>query len=221
MRNFLALRRLRLWLIVAVGTLLVAVVYFGLFTIRKPLAPTVPIVSSCKNLAPGMRRIGDRHGFQFDVPSKEFNIHEGATDAPPLMQGFGLIPKNGTSELEISFPHRPMESMALDPARTFSSHFERRRILDDQGHPLGEDYWGYLESGERWRQVRLFKGGIVAKYGFVDKKQAELFDRVISSACLLSDAGQLTGEKVRLLPSVCAILPVLRAQKGVCGFCLR
>jgi hypothetical protein len=49
----------------------------------------------------------------------------------------------------------------------------------------GEDYWEYLNTGEPWRQVRFFTGGVVAKYGFVTKDEAKLFDQVISSVCLL------------------------------------
>ena len=78
-----------------------------------------------------------------------------------------------------------MESMALDPARIISDHVEKRSMLDYAGRPIGENYWGYLSTGERWRQARFFKGGVVAKYGLVNEKEAELFDRVISSVCLL------------------------------------
>jgi len=134
-----------------------------------------------------MRRIGNQYGFQFDIFAKDFRIHEGTQDMPPFAHGFHLTGKNSTSPLDITFGQRPMESMATDPARILSSRVEQRRIFDDKGEPVGEDYWGCLGSGERWRQVRLFKGGVVAKYGFVEEKEAELFDRVISSACLLHD----------------------------------
>ena len=80
-----------------------------------------------------------------------------------------------------------MESMATDPTRVFSDHVEQRGIFDDKGRLIGEDHWGYLKRGERWRKVRI--SGWVAKYGFVNEKEAELFDRVISSACLLSAPG--------------------------------
>jgi len=136
-----------------------------------------------------MRRIGNQYGFQFDVFAKDFRVHEGTQDTPPFAHGFHLTAKNSTSALDITFGQRPMESMAVDPAFTFSKHVEKRSIVDNTGQPIGEDYWGYLNTGERWRQVRLFKGGIVAKHGFVNKEEAELFDRVISSACLLVDPG--------------------------------
>jgi hypothetical protein len=175
----------RLWLIVTIGVIVFCAAYFHVVASKKPLAPTVPVVSVCKGLEPGMRRIGDQYGFQFDVAANDFTVHEGTTDMPPFEHGFRLRPKNSGSILDITFDQRPMKSMAVDPALTFAKHSEKRSIVDYAGQPIGEDYWGYLNTGERWRQVRLFKGGVVAKYGFVRKKEAELFDRVISSACLL------------------------------------
>ncbi len=177
------------WIIVATPVLLLGVVYIQFRSDRKPRAPKVPVVSSCKELKPEMRRMGDQYGFQFDVFAKDFTVSEGTQDAPPFVHGFDLRPKNSTAVLEISFRDRPMESMTTDPARVFSDHVEKRNIFDDKGQPIGEDYWGYLKSGERWRQVRLFKGGVVAKYGFINGTDAELFDRVIGSACFLSASG--------------------------------
>ena len=136
-----------------------------------------------------MRRMGNRYGLQFDVLAKDFRVIEGTEDTPPFAHGFDLAPQNSTSVLDIKFSQRPVESMAVDPALTFSKHVEKRSIADNTGQPIGEDYWGYLNSGERWRQVRLFKGGVVAKYGVVNEEEAELFDRVISSGCLLHDPG--------------------------------
>ena len=51
---------------------------------KKPSAPTVPVVSVCRQVGPGMRGIGDRDGIQFDVPETDFTIHEGASTLLPL-----------------------------------------------------------------------------------------------------------------------------------------
>jgi hypothetical protein len=149
----------------------------------------VPVVSKCKELAPGMTRIGDQYGLQFDALLTNFAIHEGTSDTIPVVHGFRLRLKNTESALEISFGQRPLKNMAIDPVRIFSKHVEQRSIFDDQGHSIGEDYWGYLNTGGCWRQARFFKGGVVAEYGFVNEKEAELFNQVISSACLLSASG--------------------------------
>ncbi len=188
MRNFRTVRWLKLWLIVTMGILLLCAAYFHFVIGKKALAPIVPVVSSCNSLGPGMRRIGDQYGFQFDVPIKDFAISEGTSDAIPVVHGFDLKLKNGVSVLGISFGSRATESIPVDPASVFSNHVEKRSIFDDKGEPIGEDDWGYLDSGERWRRIQL-RGRGVAKYNFVNEKEAELFDRVISSVCLLPAPG--------------------------------
>ena len=184
MRNYPAMKWSTRWLVFIVGTLLLSVAYFHFVINKKPLAPPVPVVSSCKKLKMGMRRIGNQDGFQFDFPLSNFTISEGTSDAVPIVHGFELGTKNSASVLEISFGSQSM-SGAVDPSRILSDHIEKRTIVDDKGQPIGEDYWGYLRSGERWRRVQL-RGSAIAKYDFVNERQAELFDRVISSACLLS-----------------------------------
>ncbi len=83
-----------------------------------------------------------------------------------------------------------MQSTALDAARIISAHVEKRTVVNDSGEVQGDDYWGYLDSGEQWRQIRLYRGGVVAKYGFVGKEQSKLFDRAINSLCYMSDTGR-------------------------------
>ena len=189
------------------------VVYRQLYVNKKPVAPVVPVVSSCKGLKPGMRRISeqygfqfnvpknDQHGFQFDVSEKNFTIHEGTKDAPPGLHGFSLSLKtNGTAYmvLEQAEP-TTMGGVPVPPALIDSGPVVKRMIFDDQGNTVGEDSWGYLDSGERWRRVR-FRGRVVARYGSVLEKDvpnygsvhendAERFDQVISSVCVLSGPG--------------------------------
>ncbi len=151
------------------------------FVGTRPSPPLLPHVSPCKALASGMKRVGDR-GFQFDVSTKDFSISEGSSDAAPFVHGFDLVPKQSNAILKIEFGWRPMESITPDPALTFLKRIERRPIFDDKGKPIGEDKWGYLDTGERWRSVR-FSGIGTAKYGLVDRQAAEIFDRVINSVC--------------------------------------
>ena len=75
--------------------------------------------------------------------------------------------------------------MDADPNLVFSEHSEKRRVLDDGGRLIGEDYWGYLERGKIWRRVHL-DGFAYANYTGANEKDAERFDRVINSVCLLS-----------------------------------
>jgi hypothetical protein len=175
----------RHWLVVSLAILSFCAAFILLFIrfSKNPLAPTLPVVAACKEPAPGMRRIGERSGLQFDVPEKELTFHQGTSDAGPLTHGFDVRPKNSKSLLEISYGPGPSKNMTIDPARTFSAHVEKRIVFNDKGRPIGEDEWGYLASGERWRRV-TFGGGDVAAYDLAGEKVAELFDRVINSACL-------------------------------------
>jgi hypothetical protein len=184
MRHFLGISAWRLCLIVF-SLLLLGIVSIELVR-NKPIGPVVPVVSVCKPLKPGMKRIGNQYGIQFDVATKDLSIHEGVEDAPPSAHGFYLGINGSKSGLNISFgPLVFGMATVSDPDSTFLERIEKRNIMDETGHPIGEDYWGYLKTGERWRRVWLFKGGILAKYGFVDKNDAETFDRVIESACFL------------------------------------
>jgi len=183
---------------VAVTVILLAcVAYLEFLPEQKPLAPAVPIVSSCGDLMPGMRRIGD-YGFQFDFPPNNLMSNEGWGDMPPGPHGFTLRPKNSTSELAISW-HSQWTSVGGVPeitALASSGYAEKRRIFDDKGHVIGEDSWGYWNGG-RWRRVHLL-GWIAVRYGSrnrselvshgsVHEKDAALFDRIISSACRVPD----------------------------------
>jgi hypothetical protein len=199
MRSFFVMRELWPWYIAIIGFVLLFSAYLILHAGKNPAASVVPIVSGCKKLGPGMRRIGEQYGVQFDVPVKDFIIHEGISDSPGGGHGFDLKPKNGSSPLVISWRSDDgQEGMRppMDRTLTFSGPVENRRIFDDNGSPVGEDSWGYWEKGEFWRRVRL-RGSVIARYGSINpggvasdgsvqKKDAELFDHVINSVCILS-----------------------------------
>lgn len=190
MRKLSPIRWPRLWLNVTAAVILLSLVsiYVFMHVSKKPITPGVPVVSVCKELVPGMRRIGDRNGLQFDVPVRNFTVHEGWSDAAPFTHGFDLRPQNSESLLDISLGGRRLENAEADPRQVFSTHVEKRTIFNDKGRAIGKDDWGYLKSGERWRKVQ-FGGGDGAGYGFVNEKDAELFDQIINSACFLPSPG--------------------------------
>ena len=170
-----------LWSVIGIG--LAGTSYFFFVFRKSPGPPPLPVISSCKAVEPGFRRVGDH--YQFDVPINGFIVNEGTQDTPPFIHGFRLKVRDSAAVLSISFGERPMESMTVDPSFLFSKHVLRRTIFDSDARPIGEDYWGYSNSRDRWRSFRLFKGGVVAKYDLADVKEADLFDRVIRSACIL------------------------------------
>lgn len=174
----------RIWVLIGIVVALICAGLFILVRSKNPQAPPVPVISDCKPLATGMRRVGSGPGIQFDVLTSGFRISEGATDAAPFIHGFDVKEKTGLSALQIDFG--PAGALVdVDPAATFSTHVERRTIFDNHRKPVGQDTWGYLSSGERWRRVHL-KGFAHLKYGLVQANEAERFDQVISSACLVS-----------------------------------
>ncbi len=104
--------------------LLFCVAYFYFFTSKRPPAPRALVVSSCKKLESGMKRIGGPYGFQFDIPVENFGIDGWAEDAPPGAGTFGLRPKNGVSYLFIDFGPAMIQSSPKTRigARPSSSH---------------------------------------------------------------------------------------------------
>lgn len=130
--------------------------------------------------------MGNGSGFQFDAIAADFRIIEGTQDAPPFGRGFSLVPADSSSQLSISFSGelgRP--SMDNDPNLVFSERYEKRHILDTEGRTIGEDYWGYLDHEKIWRRIHL-QGFVYANYSGANAKDAEHFDQVLNSACLLS-----------------------------------
>lgn len=199
MTELLLERRSPLWLIVAIVTLsflVLCLAYFHFHTNgdKKSLTvaiPPTPVVSVCNELAPGMKRIGaspgDRYMLQFDIPVNEVRVREGVTDAPPIVYGFDIGPRVGESLLVISYGPQS-NYLIVDRERASSTRIVKRIIVDDQGRSVGEDDWGYLDPERRWRRAR-FQGWVQAEYGFVNEKEAALFDQIINSACLLPGPG--------------------------------
>lgn len=216
MINHLLLRK-KPWFIALAGLFVVVIAYLVLSGLTRPFAPSVVIVTSCGQPRAGTRRIGYGDGVQFDVPTEDFDIHEGVEDAPPFSRGFDLRPKNGgdSPNLDLSWGTETGRRIPEPQGLGFTAAVERRVVIDDKGHRVGEaekrvildkkghrigtDEWGYWSNGERWREVRLVDQ-VVAVYGHstplpkdipthfmavpVHKKDAEMFDRVLSSVCV-------------------------------------
>jgi len=153
---------------------------------NNPSQPHSTVVHSCGNRS-ASSRIGGPHGYQFEVAKNTFSVQEGTQDMPPFEHGYRLTPKDGSSVLEISFGKIPMPSMSTDPRSTVSKQVIKRNIVDQNGNVLGDDYWGYLTTGEQWREIRLYKGGVLATYGFSNRTEAKLFDHIMNSVCVLPD----------------------------------
>jgi hypothetical protein len=188
------------WFVAIVGSFLLFSGYVVLRGGRRPVAPALPVVSSCKKLGPGMERIEvGPFKFHFDVPAEHFKVKCFVPDQPmgPDDRGCAVQPQNSATLLNISWdPEASMKGMQphLDPTLLYSGPVVNRRILDDDGNTVGQDSWGYRGKGEFWRRVRL-RGSVVARYGSilpvdvarygsVRQEDAKQFDGVINSVCL-------------------------------------
>lgn len=187
-------------MIVSVGLLVAASSMYIYFRFpRSPHTQSVPVISNCKPLQPGMRRLGERGGYQFDAVAADFEIIEGVEDAGPGGHGFDLRSPNSTALLIISFgTDLGRGSMDSDPKLVFSEHYSKRRILDDKGRLIGEDYWGYLNRRKIWRRSHL-KGFVYLNYENINERDAERFDHVIDSACILPVEGNETNVPIPLI----------------------
>lgn len=103
-------------------------------------------------------------------------------DTPPFTQRFFLRARTGKSVLTTSL-HDPVGfgTTSVDPMIVFSEHFERRHVADARGRVIGEDRWGYLDPEKRWRKINL--QGVSAKYVRLLESEAQVYDRILSSAC--------------------------------------
>jgi hypothetical protein len=186
----------RPWLFVSTAAIALLVALGGYLYLSRtsilPKAPTVPVpvVSTCKDLSPGTKRVGakagDRYMLQFAVPVTKVRIREGVTDAPPLIYGFDIKPQGGESLLTISYG--APTSNGVNSARGAYSRVENRTVVDDTGQGVGEDDLSYLNTGTHSRRV-LFQGWVTAQYRSVSEGDAAFFDQIINSACLLPSGG--------------------------------
>lgn len=150
--------------------------------VRKRHAPATIVVSECKSASAALRKIQVGDNFAFFANTSTLIYKGQMDDTPPFTQRFCVKSRNSKSPLTISL-HEPLAfgGTPVDPMLVFSEHSEKRHVVDDAGRVIGEEYWGYLDSEKRWRKVRL--EGVSAQYGPVTKSDAEIYDRILSSAC--------------------------------------
>jgi hypothetical protein len=176
------------WTVFAISTAIfiaAALVYF--FSARSPTpVPPVFVISVCRPLAAGRRRIGSNRTIQFDIPESGFKVSSEMYDMPPGQWLFGIRLKDGTANLEMSDGKIPSARELESALPVFSEHVEKRDIYGSQGNRIGDDRWGYLKSGERWRYIKFVWGDEVG-YRATRIDKAKVLDQVITSACVLPD----------------------------------
>jgi hypothetical protein len=118
---------------------------------------------------------------EFDVPETNFVLKSMTQDSPPGEVHLVRI-RDRNEGLEISNFVLSFEKELMG-FPTHSVHVHQSAIRTSHGRKIGEDHWGYLKTGERWRYLR-FTGGEEDGYRPMLPKYADQLDEVISSACL-------------------------------------
>jgi hypothetical protein len=144
--------------------------------------PRAVAVSACPDTIAGADdRLVTRFGLRFDVPSDRFRVKQQQRDMPPEV--VYVARPNGHADAKLVISEDDGDFRELEVAYpTFSKHVGERTMRDAEGRNFGTDRWGYLQSGERWRQVRFSTGEHVG-YKPLPPRQADLLDQIVSSAC--------------------------------------
>ena len=173
------LQNLHAWIIVsALGLVLIFSVLLYLFCKNIPYPPRAVVLSVCRSSTNGVRRIQANFGTQFDVSQSLFTVEAGMRDMPPGTL-YVVTLKNGRNNMVVW----QNDEIFSELKSGVSNPVGERQIRSTNGIIVGEDRWGYLNDGDRWRYVRFFIGDAVG-YQPVSPRQAALFDQIISSACV-------------------------------------
>ena len=164
------------YVVVLLGVLVCAIGFY--FADRH--TPAAISVLPCRNPDSDVRRVRSDFGATFDIPEKDFNIRTATQDMPPG-RFYVITLKNSSVNLLIAHNDGIWPDLK-NAFPIFSRRVEARKIQTVDKHAIGTDHWGYLNSGQRWRYVEFSSGDAVG-YRPVPLNEADLFDRVISSAC--------------------------------------
>lgn len=174
-------------IIICVVAISVAVVCVYFFSRRFPHAPRAIVVYPCRDLTPGMRRVGSNSSdepikISVNVPEEGLKVHSISQDMPP-QDVYVIEAKNGDKDLmEISDGPLTFSGELTSTWPVFSANAEERDVTTASGQVVGKDRWGYLRSGERWRYVR-FSLGTEIGYRPESESKAQLWDGITNSAC--------------------------------------
>jgi hypothetical protein len=123
---------------------------------------------------------------KFDTPDAGLYLSSHVLDMPPATEYCVSAERDGKTALLISDTWLPIETDLQSEWPVFSDHVEERGVHYTSGRAVGDDHWGYFKSGEEWKRWRLVKfiGGGEAGYLPTPLKEAQLYDQIISSACV-------------------------------------
>ena len=160
----------------------------GMSTLNVTLDPAASSLSValCGQTQHGFERIGwGMYGLQFDVPQRDVRLTRGKADVDYVVHT--VKAKRGDGRVEFWFGPYAMTPTPDDEQFIESETFAVRTVVRPPGlvpgsdGVVGADFWGRLPNGNRWRQVAIGLEG--ARYRDVAPENADLFDRIVNSAC--------------------------------------
>ena len=120
------------------------------------------------------------------MPQREARLILGNVDVDYLVHV--VTAKHSDERVEFWFGPYAMTSTPDDEQFFESEEFADRTVVmppgfdhGSKGGVVGSDFTGRLPNGHRWRHVAVFGEGV--RYQDVTPQNADLFDRIIDSAC--------------------------------------
>lgn len=138
-------------------------------------------VPACKKPQKEFERVGaGKYGVQFELNGK-VKLHRGRWDVD-YVRHVVTLPRS-KSYMEFWFGPYAIDLTPDDEQFINSTDFHERNITGEHGSTFGEDSWGSLKDGGKWRQT-AFAGEGGARYVNAQPDDAGVFDRIIDSACV-------------------------------------
>jgi hypothetical protein len=146
------------------------------------------IVPACSDSIRNQKLIGwGDYGVHFAVPEREVKMEGGKPDVDYVR--YVIKPRAGESWLEFWFGPYAMSTEPDDEQFVNSVDFSQRNVEASKGKSFGIDSSGRFANGRRWRQTAILgQGG--ARYLDAAETDANLFDRIIDSICLVPHPNQ-------------------------------
>lgn len=176
------------WLgVAALIAFILASIYLVFF--RPQQLPSAFILGRCGSTKDSPRRIDSwpvdqRVHVIFDLPEDDLTVLHGVDDMPPRTVYVVSVNGNDSSLEIVEDGDVSFENQLTQGFYVMSRRVRDGRVRTSQGLDIGEDRWGYIAESKKWRLISLAWG---TKIGYPPTltKYADMFDRVIASACFL------------------------------------
>jgi hypothetical protein len=118
----------------------------------------------------------------FSVPKNGVHVTGGNLDADYMV--FGIKLKRRGSTLELWFGPTAFSPEPNDQQLIASKQFSQKNVFNSSDQAIGLDTQGRAADNRLWRRMGTIGSG--AKYEKASPEEAEVFDRIIGSACFMT-----------------------------------